>query len=704
MIALSPDQDNVRDISRFPNLFLTGPFGTGKTTSGIERVKKLLIDGEPANSILILAPQRTILNPYSQALQDEPQGLSVNFLTIGGLAQRCVDLFWPTFSNQAGFGKPDELPKFLTMETAQYFMAQVVRPLLEQGYFDSVVIDRNRLYGQIIDNLNKAAVVGFDHRQIQDRLVSAWAGEPAQKHVFADVQDCASRFRAYCLEHNLLDFSLQIEVFWTYLWPSSMVKAYLKNSFQHLVYENIEEDFPRAHDLVLDSADGFSSKLMIHDQGGGFRQFLGADPQSALRLRSLCSQEIGLKSSFVMTPGIQGLETVVQDQFSHLAVKREDQARKFTSLPIRFPEQAHFFPQMLDWVAKTIERLVKEEQVPASQIAVLSPYLSDALRFLLVERLDSLGISARTHRPSRSLRDEPATRALICLAALANPSFGIIPNLYDVAFTLQFCLSGCDLVRAFLLTEQVYHPEGLRLEEFSQVDNNLQERFTYALGERYERLRVWITDYRSEAPLPLDHFFRRLFGELLSQPGFEFHQNLDSARVTASLIESIKKFRLVMTPSIGDPISDELLGREYFRMIDDGILAAQDLKAWSVEADNAVLVLPAYTFLLMNQPVDWQIWLDPGSTGWSERLNQPLTQPQILNRNWFFEPDGKNHLWTDANEEKSNQESLARLILGLLRRCRKGLYLGISDLNDSGFEQNGALLKIFQRVFQRYTP
>jgi len=704
VITLSPDQEKVRDLSRYSSLYLSGPFGSGKTTAGVERVKQLLHDGQHANSILILAPQRTILNPYSLALQNEPQGLSVNLLTIGGLAQHCVDLFWPLVSAQAGFGIPNAPPTFLTMETAQYFMAFVVRPLLDQGYFDSVVIDRNRLYGQIIDNLNKAAVVGFDHREINDRLVSAWSGDPAQKHVFADVQECANRFRAYCLEHNLLDFSLQIELFWSHLWPNEKVREYLKGSYKHLVYDNVEEDIPRGHDLAMELADGLSTCLVIFDQGGGYRQFLGADPRSAQRFRSACSQELVLNDSYVMADEVQHLEKVVRDQLTGLPLRGVITEKDKPILPIHFPEQARFFPQMLDWVAATVAKLVKADQVPASQIAILSPYLSDSLRFSLVERLSSLGISTRTHRPSRSLGDEPATRGLICLAALANPSFGIKPNLYDVAFTLQFCLTGCDLVRAFLLTEQVYHPEDLELDEFQLVDQSLQERFTFSLGEKYNRLRAWIYDFRSENALPLDHFFRRLFGELLSQPGYEFHNNLDAARVTASLIESIRKFRLVMNSSLEDPSDDRQLGREYIRMIEDGVLPAQDVKAWSLDEADVVLLLPAYTFLLMNQPVDWQFWLDPGSSGWSERLNQPLTQPYILSRNWDFVPNGTNPLWTDAEEEKSNQDTLARLVVGLLQRCRKGLFLGISDLNDSGFEQNGPLMKVFQRVFQRYSP
>ncbi|NJN79684.1 MAG: hypothetical protein HC797_03975 [Anaerolineales bacterium] len=37
---------------------------------------------------------------------------------------------------------------------------------------------------------------------------------------------------------------------------------------------------------------------------------------------------------------------------------------------------------------------------------------------------------------------------------------------------------------------------------------------------------------------------RKLFGEVISQNGFGFHENLDAVRVASSLIESIKNFAM----------------------------------------------------------------------------------------------------------------------------------------------------------------
>ena len=206
-------------------LFLEGPAGAGKTTAAVERLLRLMAEGVPGSAVLLMTPQRTLAEPYLQALNHPGvlAGGQVTVLTLGGLAQRMVDLFWPVISSAAGFAHPDAQPVFLTLETAQYYMVHLVGPLLKEGYFESVSMDRNRLFSQVLDNLNKAALVGFPHTEIGERLKEAWIGEPAQLHVYDDVQECASLFRRFCLEHNLLDFSLQVELFSSLLWPDAAV-------------------------------------------------------------------------------------------------------------------------------------------------------------------------------------------------------------------------------------------------------------------------------------------------------------------------------------------------------------------------------------------------------------------------------------------------------------------------------------------------
>jgi hypothetical protein len=348
---------------------------------------------------------------------------------------------------------------------------------------------------------------------------------------------------------------------------------------------------------------------------------------------------------------------------------------------------------MLDWITDEIESLIKNDGVYPKNIVVLAPFISDALRFSIMNRLDLKQIPIKTHRPSRSLRDETATLCLLTLAAIAHPHWGLVPSKFDVAHSLIQAIDGLDLIRAKILTEIVYRTKDgtSRLSPFEEIIPSVQERITYIIGEKYDHLRIWISEYQQSSPADLDYFLSMLFGEVLSQPGFGFHLDFDMGQVTANLVESIKQFRQVVGDNLfaaGIP-----LGKEYIDMVHDGLIAAQYIPRWQTQNENAVYIAPAYTFLVNNYPVDYQFWLDIGNRSWAERLYQPLTHPYVLSRNWNNEK-----VWTDIDEVETSDQVLHALVIGLLKRCRKRIYLGLSEFNEQGYEQRGPLLQAFHRI------
>jgi hypothetical protein len=722
-------------------VFLNGPPGSGKTTLGVERLRWLIQHGMPTTSILVLIPQRTLAAPYYDTLNDPALGPSgpVDVITLDGLARRVLRLFWPLIGDRAGFAHPTHPPVFLTVETAQYFMSQVVDPLIDQyGYFDAITIDRTRLLSQLLDNLNKAALIGIPLSEIPSRLQGAWTGESARRRIFDQAGECVERFRRFCLNHNLLDFSLQIETFLQHLWPQPAVHAYLFERYRHLIVDNVEEDTPVVHDLLAEWITRCDSVLIAHDQDGGYRIFLGADPASATRLAAGCDETIELTGSFIASRDVLDLGYQVG-----LSLRQSPRpiVGDFRQI-LHSREHVHrFHPQMLEWTANEITQLVSDG-TPPGEIVVLAPFVSDALRFSLLEMLSERGISAHSHRPSRSLRDEPAARCLLTLAKLAHPEWQLSPPSFDVTLALAQAIEGLDLVRARLLTDVVYRfkasdermPSDLTLGSFAQIREETRDRIGYLIGERYETLRGWLERYQaqqedrvSENQTYLDHFLGRLFGEVLSQAGFGFHTSnqrsggavtgsaysgsspLEAGRVTADLIESARKFRealeqvpnaarmlIVSTPMEQPKPTGHFAGALFVGMVERGVVAATYVQSWRMTERDAVLVAPAYTYLMTNRPVDFQFWLDAGSRGWWERIYQPLTHPYVLRRDW--KPGDR---WTDEQEFQVRQESLYRLIQGLVHRCRQGIYLGISELGERGYEQRGPLLQAIQSALRR---
>ncbi len=674
-------------------LFVEGVSGTGKTTAAIERVKSLVKAGVPADSILVIVPQAMLALPYRTALRRArvKTAASVRLETLGSLAFETVSLFWPLVADRVGFAHPRKPPHFLSLELVQYYMTRLVGPVIDRNdYFNSVHISRSRLYTQIVDNLNKAALVGFSYQEIGERLKSAWEGDVEQAFIYNDAQAAASTFREICLRHNMLDFSLQVNLFIDHLWPLKPVRAYLTKKYRHLIVDNLEEDTPATHDLLRDWLPACESAVLIYDSGGGYRRFLGADPVNAYALREQCAHHVELDRGRVMSADIEAFQAAILPHLGAGAVVMPKDGDPRAA--IRYPAASRYHTEMIDWAVEQVAALVHDQGVAPREIAILAPFVPDALRFALQTRLTERGVTSRTHRPSRALREEPAVRALLTLAKLAHPDWKLALSAYDVTYALAQAIADLDLVRARLLTDELYR-DG-RLLAFEHIrEAGTQMRITFELGALYEVLRGWLDAYREGGePLPLDVFFSRLFGEVLSQPSFGFHRQIDAASAAANLIDSARQFRL----AVGSIEPELAHAPEYVRMVDAGVIANLYLRDWAAEKQDAVLISPAYTFLMRNEPVDYQVWLNIGASGWAQRLNQPLTHPYVLSRQW---PQGAK--WTDADDVNANRETLIALVTGLTRRCRKGIYLGYSDYGEQGTEPRGPLLMAAQNMLRR---
>jgi hypothetical protein len=129
-------------------------------------------------------------------------------------------------------------------------------------------------------------------------------------------------------------------------------------------------------------------------------------------------------------------------------------------------------------------------------------------------------------------------------------------------------------------------------------------------------------------------------------------------------------------------------------MIQQGVISAQYTDDGK-KAANAILLSPAYSFLMANRSVRYQFWLDVGSLGWWQRLNQPLTQPYVLSRNWL--PSKK---WADRDEQEASNTTMHRLVMGLLQRCREQVTVCITEIDEQGNEQRGPLLKGIQSLIR----
>jgi hypothetical protein len=690
---LTEDQKRILQIPVNESVFLEGKAGAGKTSCAIAWLNNLL-SNFPGHQILIVVPQRSLGNPFSVFLNQQlnHSGSLPSIWTLGSLTRRMVELFWPLISKEAGFSNPNHPPQFLSTETAQYCMEKAITPFLEQGFFQSVVLSRNRLYGQILDDLNKSAIIRFPTTEISQWLKSVGNLDAGLSKAYDQVLICANEFRKYCYSNNLLDFSLQVEVFFNHLWTQDNFKEYFYKNFRALIADNVEEDVPATHDLIKDWLPNIDSAFIVFDQNGGYRSFLGADPTSALSIKSICSVNDHFETKIEHNESIINFSTALNDCISH---ERNSLATYDFSEVLKISDY-HFYPEMIAGVCSQIQDLIYSQEAKPGDIVILSPYLSDALNFSLSNGLKTMNIPNRSSRPSQMYINDPSIRAFFTFAKMAHPQWDLQISFYELRNALMVVLPELDIVKADLIVKTLFSVkqslEGLR--SFDTITNHpMQERITFQIGEKIERIRTWIREYKSLDPLPLDIFFSEIFGELFSQKGFGLFADYSTASRIAQITRSIRVFRQFAVQVMG--LDDTSSGLEYIRSVEKGLLPSAIIN-FEEKAENTVLIAPAHTFLMENTKVDYQFWLDIGSLGWWERLNQPLTNPYLLNRN-----RSQNQLWTEANEYEANQAGMERIVEGLINRCGKMIFVNTVRTNENGAEQRGPLLQAFQTLQKR---
>jgi hypothetical protein len=670
---------------------LVGRAGTGKTTRAFAILEAWLRQGVPSSQVLVLVANARLGAVYRQhlALLDLPNALNVTISTVAGLAQKEVAFYWPWLAPQVVPNWDGRPPVFLDIETAQYILSPFVMAVMEQGRFDALRLDEARLKTQILSNLAASAYNGISLEEVTQRLKGAWAGHSSRLAAYDAAYEVALAFRQHCQREALLDFSLTMSLFSDHLHRCPPYQKLWQERIRYLIADNLEEYFPVGLDFVQATLSHCHEALLIRDEGGGYRTFLGASPEEATKLSASFPQDI-LFASQVQSPVVRSLAQAFAAAIDGMDDLPALETPLHTALRLHLEA---FYPSMLGAALRQVGRWIHEEGVTPNEIAILAPYMNDALRYSLFTGLEALGIPYRSYRPSRPLRDEATTRAILtCLRLVYAQADSPSPTMNAVAQMLSEFIAELDPLRADLLAQIVYK-NGV-LQPFESIKSEaMRTRISYRLGERYSQWLAFLQGAQQTAELtPPDHFLRRLF-DLLTQAGWGFQANLDSGRIMSQLVASAFAFRSLISADFPDY---RALSLRYVQLVGEGLLAGT-ANLHVDESVQAVLVAPAYTFLTDNRFVTYQVWLDAGSAAWFERLEQPLTHPYVLHRTY---PLGQR--WTSEAEFAIQTQNLSKLILGLLARCRRGVFLAFTDLSEQGYEQRGPLVALVNRLLGTY--
>lgn len=666
---------------------ILGPVGSGKTTLLKQRYLDYINAGWDSSNILVLVMNRSQSLIWRSEVDKKVPGGIVR-TSFFGFIQQQLRKYWPLILElYPKIGKKTLEPNFLSFEASQYLMRECIDNRRKgMDFFRNISIPSDRIAIELTATLSRASLAGIPYTQIGSRLKQGNILENLIDHSVYDEMDIVlGEYVSMCLENGCLDYGIATMLYCEGLLKENYYIKALRGEYPILLVDNLEEMAPAAVDLVEILLKGAKGALLCFCIDGGYSRFYGADPEYALSKIEPYSTKIELSHSYTCS---EYMDRFAND-FSAYIINEDASSISAPSIPagldIEWNIDVPLRSQMIDELNKRIQSLIEDEGMLPEDIAIIAPFIDTVLECSLTGYFNDMGIEVVNTSRKRRAMDNPYTNAMIVLACLSHPSYEILPSQKDIADTISLILD-MDPVRSSLIARQVVAQKPFMFPEIKDV--HWRERIGFSNSERYEYIRAWLLDYIDGTPMPIDHFFRRVFLEILiTLPTVD--ENLVACN---QLIDTAEAFIKSLSP-FGNHMD---MGREFVLMFMEG--AKQSETMIDVESalhDNGILLTTPMQYLSTSRHKKVQVWCDIRSTNWTPRDIKVFTNPYILSNLW----DGVSPM-TETDEERFMRDKLSTLVSCLLKRCNGKVILTSSQYSSQGYEDDGILANFWGSVLE----
>lgn len=679
-------------------IWFTGASRTGKTARLIHQFHEWMrspappdLSSAPSGSetpgVLLLAAIGDNRIDLVDRLITETHGqYPVYSTTPLGFMQDEVTLFYPLLVQALNLKAQFSLR--LNPENELELATRLWRPELDVVISQNAAVNEQRLVRRALDIMQLAALAGIPIADIPTILQQGFGEpEPALPLPFTQVGTWLEQWQDWCLQHGFLSYGVLTGLYWQHLLPNPTYQHHLRQRFQVLLADDVDEYPAIARDLFEILIQQPIRAAFTFNPDGAVRLGLGADPTYLAAVTDRC-EVVQLthppQPSLVTAWG----DAIVDFVMNPFALSTPSTAVQSI--------QAASRAELLRQTAEVIIAAVQTRQVQPREIAVIAPGMDAIARYAFSDILSTQGIPVTVLNEQRPLNSFPVVRALLALLAMVYPNLGRLVDRDAIAEMLVVLNPAIDPVRAGLLADYCFapHPDQPRLLPTTTFPR--WDRLGYQVADAYQGMIEWIAKQQEQLeqrliPNPvalcdraIQHFFLR-GGSLPYNQLVAIRQFVETAQHYWEVNQRLRQGQR------GESPTGMALAR-FIQLLRTGAITANPYPVRPIGPEsNAVTLANVFQYRSNRGAHRWQFWLDAASPRWLSGVDS-LFAAQLFLHEW------SGHLWTSADTLAANEQRLRRILLDLLARAEERVYLCHSELATSGQEQTGVLLPLVNVV------
>lgn len=639
-------------------MYLEGSSGSGKTDFLVEKYIELANSGISTSEIIVICVNSYKKNLFLEKIREKLNKTcfkgSGNFsvYTFNGVVYHSIKSNWTLVEEMIGnsLGKKEIIPDLSGLGVSEFLLKESIKSINKNNEFENTFKDyvsHKHLKQQLFRRFRLIVENNLTKQEIKEKsefLKEAFAA-PAEKAI--------NKLKEMTLRLRTLDFLRQTSIFMTLIDQDKLNFAEKK----YLIVDDCDELSYSAYyfiNYIIKQAKEFY--IAADPDGGTRRGYLCGYPDGYKNLKN--NYKAGIKQ-FKTDKNI--LKTFDDAEKLYKSIYLEKPASLET---IRLVDNSVRQVEMMEHFFAGLKVLLYNEKILPDEIVITVPELDEIFSFALKRFFDEENIDSQFFSGSKKILDDKLVYGTIILLQLINTKWNLSPKPGEIRQMLHGMLGFPALNCREIL-------ENYSL--FNSLDPGINSG-SEELDFKYSKIVSLIKETKEHS---IEEQIEKIFSGLILDTLTE-KTSLENFN---TMLESLKAFRKMASRLKTNNIDKEWIILIKDTVVSDNPPSAPDIKTGCVKVATPQKIID----LELRSKV--QIWLDVSNPVWFKEDTGPLYNSWVFQKNWQDEE------YTPLIHKKLTSQKTACVLRKLALCAREKILCFASQLDASGNDNNGQLIK-----------